>query len=109
MKLTFTTAGAEKWTALTRESVFNEGSVCRAVELSPDNRNVCMLAIVVGNAVVSAPAIHGVMGSTAEFSGLFSEKDAKLMAARLRFGAGIPAGVTHVEAVSTKSSTRALS
>jgi preprotein translocase subunit SecD len=73
--LDFKGAGQDKWTNLTRKA-FNEQD--------PDRKRV---AIVLDNAVVSAPAIQSVIVGQAEISGGFDEKGAKELATQLKYGA----------------------
>jgi preprotein translocase subunit SecD len=73
--LDFKGPGQDKWTNLTRKA-FNEQDA--------DRKRV---AIVLDNAVVSAPAIQSVIVGQAEISGGFDEKGAKELATQLKYGA----------------------
>jgi preprotein translocase subunit SecD len=72
--ISFTTAGQERWTELTRQAY-----------TAPDGRN--RVAIVVDNQVVSAPAIMSVITGDAQISGAaMTEPAVRLLAAELRSG-----------------------
>jgi preprotein translocase subunit SecD len=87
--LTFNTDGTKKWTDLTREAFNNADGACRVTQpnKSAGGSPVCMVAVVLDNTVVSAPAIQGVLSSTSEITGGFNKTSATLLANQLKFGA----------------------
>ena len=87
--LTFSGEGVTKWTALTKEAFNNDQSACVATQPS-DTANgpaVCMVAVVLDNQVVSAPAIQGVLSTQSQISGHFNKDSATLLANQLKYGA----------------------
>jgi preprotein translocase subunit SecD len=101
--LTFGSAGADKWNALTREAFDNAGSAwssgpgtagvpenpnCIATQPSTtDGRHVCMVAVVLDNEIVTTPAIQGVLSTSSQITGQFTEAGAQLLANQLKYGA----------------------
>jgi preprotein translocase subunit SecD len=73
--LDFKGNGQDKWTNLTRKA-FNEQA--------EDRKRV---AIVLDNDVISAPVIEGVIVGQAQINGGFTEKSAKDLATKLKYGA----------------------
>jgi preprotein translocase subunit SecD len=67
--LSFKSSGQERWTALTKKAL---------------NKRV---AVVLDNAVISAPTIQGVIAGKAEITGEFSQSEARDFASKLKFGA----------------------
>ncbi|MER7008668.1 protein translocase subunit SecD [Dactylosporangium sp. NPDC000555] len=74
VNLSFSGAGQNRWTDLTREA-YNGGT---------DNKKV---AVVLDNEVVSAPVIQNVIPGDAEISGTFTKTEAQLLASQLQYGA----------------------
>ena len=89
--LTFSSSGADKWTNLTREAFNNENNACLVTQTkNTGTGQTCMVAVVLDNTVVSAPAIQGVLGTTSEISGGnpgFTKTSAQLLANQLKYGA----------------------
>jgi preprotein translocase subunit SecD len=89
--LTFSSEGTAKWTALTSEAYNNKDSACLVTQPNSDtaaaNKQVCQVAVVLDNTVVSAPAIQGVLTSTSQISGSFNKDSATLLANQLKYGA----------------------
>jgi len=88
--LTFSSDGSKKWTELTREAYNNTGGSCLVTQPNKQSSGspVCMVAVVLDNTVVSAPAIQGVLSTTSEISGGgFTKTTATLLANQLKFGA----------------------
>jgi preprotein translocase subunit SecD len=73
VNLTFTSTGQQKWTDLSKEA-YADGA-----------KNP--VGIVLDNAVVSAPAIQGVITGPAQITGSFTQKQAELLANQLKYGA----------------------
>ncbi|MEV8515686.1 protein translocase subunit SecD [Dactylosporangium sp. NPDC051484] len=74
VNLSFSSAGQNRWTDLTREA-YNGGT---------DNKQV---AVVLDNQVVSAPTIQNVIPGDAEISGTFTKTEAQLLSSQLQYGA----------------------
>jgi preprotein translocase subunit SecD len=72
VNLSFTSAGQDRWTDLTKEA-YNNGAK-EAV------------AIVLDNEVVSAPSIQGVISGDAEITGSFTKKEAETLRSQLKYG-----------------------
>ena len=100
--LTFSSKGADKWTALTGEAFnmtgesWNNGvpanPVCVATGSSStaSSGTACFVAVVLDNEVITAPVINGVLGSTSTISGGspgFNKQSAQLLANQLKYGA----------------------
>jgi len=91
--LTFSSQGTGKWTALTSEAFSNKDSACKVTQPNTDsatsatNAQVCQVAVVLDNEVVSAPAIQGVLSSTSQITGTFNKDSATLLANQLKYGA----------------------
>jgi len=86
--LTFNSEGAKKWTALTREAFNNEGQACQVTQpAKTGGGQVCQVAVVLDNTVVSAPAIQAVLSTDSEITGGFNKTSATLLANQLKFGA----------------------
>jgi len=86
--LTFNSEGAKKWTALTREAFSNEGQACQVTQpAKTGGGQVCQVAVVLDNTVVSAPAIQAVLSTDSEITGGFNKTSATLLANQLKFGA----------------------
>jgi preprotein translocase subunit SecD len=88
--LTFNGEGSKKWTNLTREAFNNENGACLITQPNKNSSGspVCMVAVVLDNSIVSAPAIQGVLSDTSTISGGgFTKTSAQLLANQLKFGA----------------------
>jgi preprotein translocase subunit SecD len=89
--LTFTSSGSGKWETLTREAYTNQDNACLVTQSNKAGGNpVCMVAVVLDNTIVSAPAIQGVLSTTSEISGGspgFTKTSAQLLANQLKYGA----------------------
>jgi preprotein translocase subunit SecD len=84
--LNFTGDGQNRWTELTRESVNNTGDPkCEQAALGEQNH--CRVAAVLDNKIVTAPQIMGVLTTTSEITGNFTQKSAKELSDNLNFGA----------------------
>jgi len=70
------------WTDLTKEALDNKDKACAAL----DETGHCAVAIVLDNAVVSAPVIQSVISDKAQITGSFSQDEAATLARELRFG-----------------------
>src|SRR5262245_14009776 len=99
--LVFNGDGTKKWTTLTREAFNNDGGNCKVTQ--PRNTGsgaeVCMVAVVLDNEVVSAPSIQGVLTSKSEITGSFNKNSASLLANQLKFGA-LPVSFTQQDLLS---------
>ncbi|MEH0845589.1 protein translocase subunit SecD [Micromonospora sp. CPCC 205711] len=85
VSLNFTGDGQGKWTELTREAFQNTGNACDQAALG--NEGKCRVAVVLDNAIVSAPEIQGVLTGDSQISGSFDSKSANDLASQLRYGA----------------------
>jgi len=103
--LTFTSGGADKWTLVTKEAWDNTGDAwstgpgttgipanpnCPPSAQQPSNdgsRQVCMVAAVLDNTIVTAPAIQGVLSTTSTITGQFDRESAQELANQLKYGA----------------------
>lgn len=85
VSLDFTSAGQEKWTALTREAFNNEGGACEASALGTDGR--CRVAVVLDNTIISSPQIQAVLTTDSQIEGNFTPATANELASQLRYGA----------------------
>lgn len=87
--LEFTGDGTKKWTALTKEAFNNEGGACQVTQPrdTGGGAEVCQVAVVLDNTVVSAPAIQGVLTSQSQITGNFNKTSATLLANQLKYGA----------------------
>ena len=89
--LTFSGAGTNKWSDLTSEAYNNTGGTCKATQPNQDTsasqQQVCMVAVVLDNEIVSAPAIQGVLSSQSQITGTFNKDSATLLANQLKYGA----------------------
>jgi protein-export membrane protein, SecD/SecF family len=96
-------SGSDLWGELTREAWENAGDVwgsgagtsgvpenpnCIATQISEDgSRNVCMVAAVLDNEIVTAPAIQGVLFTESTITGDFTKASAQTLATQLKYGA----------------------
>uniref|UniRef100_UPI000E3D15E2 protein translocase subunit SecD n=1 Tax=Allorhizocola rhizosphaerae TaxID=1872709 RepID=UPI000E3D15E2 len=80
----FTSGGQSKWTALTKEAFENSGDP-KCEKLGDEGK--CLVAVVLDNAVISAPEIQGVLTSNSQITGQFSAQEAQDLADGLNFGA----------------------
>ena len=91
MDLTFNGPGTNKWSDLTSEAYNNTGGTCKATQANQDTtaaqQQVCMVAVVLDNEIVSAPAIQGVLSSQSQITGTFNKDSATLLANQLKYGA----------------------
>jgi preprotein translocase subunit SecD len=92
VNLTFNGDGAKKWQALTTEAYNNQAGNCAAAvtqqnQSSSSSPQVCEVAVVLDNLVVSAPSIQGVLTTTSTISGSFDQSSATLLANQLNYGA----------------------
>ncbi|HEX5540123.1 MAG TPA: protein translocase subunit SecD [Micromonospora sp.] len=85
VSLDFTGSGQQKWTALTKESFHNEGQACDSSALGDEGR--CRVAVVLDNTIISSPQIQGVLTSSSQISGSFTNATANELASQLRYGA----------------------
>ena len=89
--LTFSGPGTNKWSDLTSEAYNNTGGACKATQpnqnTSASQQQVCMVAAVLDNEIVSAPAIQGVLGTQSQITGTFTKDSATLLANQLKYGA----------------------
>lgn len=85
VSLDFTSAGQEKWTALTREAFNNDGGACEASALGTDGR--CRVAVVLDNTIISSPQIQAVLTTDSQIEGNFTPATANELASQLRYGA----------------------
>ncbi len=77
--------GQRHWTDLTREAFENKDKTCATL----DEGGHCAVAIVVDNAVISAPTIQAVIAGDAQITGAFTGDEAGTLAAQLT-GAALP-------------------
>jgi preprotein translocase subunit SecD len=92
VNLTFNGDGAKKWQALTTEAYNNTAGNCTAAVTQPNQSSssspqVCEVAVVLDNLVVSAPSIQGVLTTQSTISGSFDQSSATLLANQLNYGA----------------------
>ena len=110
VNLTFSTSGrdgrpsgSDLWGEVTREAWENTGDAwgsgagtagvpenprCLDTVLSRDNtRNVCRVAAVLDNVIVTAPAIQGVLFTESSITGDFTKASAQTLATQLKYGA----------------------
>jgi preprotein translocase subunit SecD len=99
--LVFNGDGTKKWTTLTREAFNNDGGNCKVTQPreSGSGAEVCMVAVVLDNEVVSAPSIQGVLTSKSQITGSFNKTSASLLANQLKFGA-LPVSFTQQDLLS---------
>jgi hypothetical protein len=97
--LRFDANGAPRWTALTEEAFRNTGGACIVTQPrdSGTGGQVCQVAFVVDNTVLSAPAIQAVIGDSAFIVG-GTETEIKQLAADLNYGR-MPVNLTVTAAV----------
>ncbi|GHJ48579.1 hypothetical protein Cs7R123_59210 [Catellatospora sp. TT07R-123] len=83
--LTFSGAGQDKWTNLTREAFQNTGDPkCDAGAVDESGR--CAVAVVLDNKILSAPYIQGVLTDRSQITGDFDAKSAKELADGITYG-----------------------
>jgi preprotein translocase subunit SecD len=94
VNIDFTGDGATKWSSLTREAFNNEGGGCEESATAPRDSagggggaNVCLVAVVLDNEVVSAPAVQAVQTSDSQIYGQFNRESATLLANQIKYGA----------------------
>jgi len=96
-------SGSDLWGELTREAWENTGDAwgsgagtagvpdnprCLETQRSEDGtRNVCMVAAVLDNEIVTAPAIQGVLYTESTITGDFTKASAQTLATQLKYGA----------------------
>ena len=96
-------SGSDLWEQVTRESWENSGDVwgsgpgtagvpenprCLATQRSEDGtRDVCMVAAVLDNQIVTAPAIQAVLRTESTITGDFTKASAQTLATQLKYGA----------------------
>jgi preprotein translocase subunit SecD len=101
--LTFTSGGADRWETVTREAWDNTGDTwgtgpgdagipanpkCIATAPASDgSRQVCMVAAVLDNDIVTAPSINAVLSTTSTITGQFTKDEAQELANQLKYGA----------------------
>jgi preprotein translocase subunit SecD len=101
--LTFTGSGSDKWNALTKEAFNNSGDAwgsgagTAGVPANPNcvatasnnsgSGTVCMVAVVLDNDVITAPAIQAVLSTQSQITGSFTKDEAQLLANNLKYGA----------------------
>jgi preprotein translocase subunit SecD len=101
--LTFNGNGANKWSAVTSESFSNTGDAwgsgagaagipanpnCVATQPSNDgSKQVCMVAVVLDNQIITAPAIQAVLSTNSQITGQFDKNSSQLLASQLKYGA----------------------
>ncbi len=97
VRLTFTDAGARRWSALTREAFTNAGNACRYTQPSTTDasRGVCEVAIVEDGMTLAAPGIQAVLDRDAVIDATFSPDDAVRFTAQLNSGE-LPVSLTVV-------------
>jgi hypothetical protein len=102
VELRFNEAGTPKWTSLTTEAYENSGGACIATMPKANDRdsNVCQVAFVVDNTVLSSPGIQAVLTNSALMTG-GTETEVKQVAAELGFGR-VPFALTIQEVVSQR-------
>ena len=84
VSLDFTSDGQARWTDLTREAYQDSGDPkCEA----KGDQQRCLVAVVLDNAVISAPEIQGVLTGSSQITGKFTAAEAKQLADNLKFGA----------------------
>lgn len=85
--LNFTSAGTDKWTALTKEAVNNNVEPkCEQAALG-DTKQHCLVAAVLDNKVITSPEILDVLTTNSSITGNFTAASAKELADNLNFGA----------------------
>jgi preprotein translocase subunit SecD len=93
VNIDFSSAGSGKWSSLTREAFNNEGGACAENATAPRDEgtggggNVCLVAVVLDNEVVSAPAVQAVQTSNSQIYGQFDRDSATLLANQIKYGA----------------------
>jgi preprotein translocase subunit SecD len=94
VNIVFSTAGAQRWTALTTEAFNNVGGRCNLTQPATQAGHgpVCEIAVTQDNNVLTAPAIQAVSSSQAQVSGSLSQQQATILAAQLAV-AGLPVHV----------------
>jgi preprotein translocase subunit SecD len=89
VSLDFTSAGQQKWTALTREAfqpAADDTCVAAAQALSTGATH-CLVAVVLDKTVISAPEIQGVLTGQSQITGQFNAATAKELADQIKYGA----------------------
>jgi preprotein translocase subunit SecD len=91
VKISFSSTGASRWSALTNEAFNNVGGHCALTQPAAQagHAPVCEIALVQDNKVLTAPAIQAVLSSEAQLAGAFSQEQAMTLAAQLGL-AGMP-------------------
>ncbi|MBV1850359.1 protein translocase subunit SecD [Catellatospora tritici] len=85
VNLTFSGAGQDKWTNLTKEAFNNTGDPkCDPAAVDTDGR--CRVAVVLDNKILSAPAIQGVLTDRSQITGDFTVDTAKALADGITYG-----------------------
>jgi preprotein translocase subunit SecD len=88
VNVTFNGDGAKKWQALTQEAFNNEGSGCIVTQPKDTGTGqVCQVAVVLDNEVVSAPAVQAVQNDDSQISGSFNKTSATQLSNQIKFGA----------------------
>jgi preprotein translocase subunit SecD len=91
VNIDFSGEGSGKWSSLTREAYNNEGGTCAESATAPRDEgtggNVCLVAVVLDNEVVSAPAVQAVQTSNSQIYGQFNKESATLLANQIKYGA----------------------
>jgi len=93
VNIDFSSEGATKWSSLTREAYNNEGGTCAESATAPRDEgggsggNVCLVAVVLDNEVVSAPAVQAVQTSSSQIYGQFDRESSTLLANQIKYGA----------------------
>ncbi|MDG4798550.1 protein translocase subunit SecD [Micromonospora sp. WMMD1082] len=85
VSLNFTSAGQDKWTALTREAFNNDAQACDASALGDEGK--CRVAVVLDNQIISSPQIQGVLTGNSQITGNFTNAEASELAGYLSYGA----------------------
>jgi preprotein translocase subunit SecD len=88
VSIDFTGDGSDAWAALTREAFNNEGGGCVAPQdKEGGGGQVCQVAVVLDNEVVSAPAVQAPQSDSSSIYGQFTKASATLLANQIKFGA----------------------
>jgi preprotein translocase subunit SecD len=86
--LNFNSAGATKWTSVTRDAFTGTGCAASVQQAKTSGSGqTCEVAVVLDNTVVSAPAIQGVLSTQSSITGGFNQDSATLLATQLKYGA----------------------
>jgi preprotein translocase subunit SecD len=89
VSLDFTSAGQNKWAALTREAFTPaSGDTClAAAQALSQSATHCLVAVVLDKEVISAPEIQGVLTGQSQITGQFTPTTAKVLADQIKYGA----------------------